>query len=100
MVGIKHRIAVLTSKLFAPPVSYVEAVRAGFTRVGGWHRNQFNTTKQRLIFKKLPKLIKRPFANTCSKLLALFIGRKANAFQILNSNSFAFGMSWFPAPIL
>jgi len=93
MVGIKHRIAVITSKLFPLSIANVETVRTSFTRIGRRNRNQFNAIQQTFIGKKLTELVKTPFAYSCSKFLAFLICRKSNTFQILNSNSFAFEFS-------
>lgn len=91
MVGIKHRIAVITSKLFSLSISYVETVGTSFTRIVRWNRNQLYTIEQCFVGKKLSQLIKRPLTNSCSKLLAFLIGRKTDAFEFLNGYSFSFG---------
>src|SRR5690606_16237214 len=90
-VSIKHRIAVITSKLLTLSISYVEAIGASLTCISRWYIYQFNTVKQRFVSKKTSKLTEVPFTYSCSKFLALLIGRKSNTFQILNGNSFAFG---------
>ena len=90
-ISIKHRIAVVTSKLFALPIAYMHTIMTSLTRISRWHIYQFNTIKQTLVSKKTSKLIEVPFTYSCSKFLALLIGRKSNTFQILNGNSFAFG---------
>lgn len=93
MIGIKHSIAVTTSKLLASSATYVEAIRASFTRIVRWNRNQFNTIQQGLVGKKLSQLTKRPFTYARPEFLAIFVGRKFNVIQIFDSNSFTFGFS-------
>ena len=92
-ISIEHRIAVVTSKLFALSIAYMQTIMASLTRISRWHIYQFNTIKQTLVSKKTSKLIEVPFTYSCSKFPAFLIGRKSNTFQILNGNSFAFGFS-------
>lgn len=92
-ISIKHRIAVVTSKFFALSIAYMQTIMARFACVSRWHIYQFNTIKQTFVGKKTSKLIEVPFAYSCSKFLAFFVGRKSNPFQILDGNSFTFGFS-------
>ena len=92
-VSIKHRIAVVASKLLALSISYVETIGASLTCISRWHIYQFNTVKQRFVSKETSKLVEVPFTYSCSKFLPFLVGRKSNTLQILNGNSFTFGFS-------
>lgn len=89
-IRIAHRIAVVASKHFALPVTYMQTLVALFTCVVRRYGYQFHTCKQTLIRQELTKLVEIPFANSCSKFLAFFIGGKTDAFEFFNSNSFSF----------
>ena len=92
-VSIEYRIAVVTSKLLALSISYVEAIGASLTRISRWYNYQLNTVKQTFVSKKTSKLVEAPFTYSCSKFLTFLAGRKHNTLQILNGNSFTFGFS-------
>ncbi len=95
IISIEHRIAVVTRKLFSPPATYMEAIRARFTCEGPGNNNQGNTIKLALVCKELSKLVKAPPAYFRSKLLSFLIGRESNVFQILNGDPFLFGFGQF-----
>lgn len=90
IVSIKHRLAVVTSKYLALSIAYVQTFVALLACIVRCNSNQLNPCNRRFVGQKLAQLIKVPFANSCSKLLAFFVSGKANAFEFLNSNAFPF----------
>lgn len=91
--NINFTVLICTFKDLVSAFTNMLTTRTGLRSVTRFYDNQFNTIKQRLIFKEVPQLPKIPTSEFSSKLFVSAFRRKTNIGKVFNRNSFALFLS-------
>lgn len=96
--NINFAVLICTLKNLVSAFANMLAARTRLTCVRGFYNYQFNTIKQRLVFKEFSQLSEVPTSKFCSKLFVSPFRSKPNVGQIFNSNAFTlfFGRLYVP----